>query len=94
MPASLPRAWRRWDGDHTYMSYVQYTGSNGRSTTQFANIIPPESVDGRGITEAIEKGLVNVNVGEDVLREKLVACNFDGASVMIGCKSGESQVRE
>ena len=66
--------------------YVRYVGPNGRPTTQFADIVALESADAVGVTSAIEKGLQAVDIDEELLKEKLAGCNFDGANVMMGKK--------
>ena len=54
--------------------YVRCTGSNRHPSTHFADLVPVTSPDAPGVTAAIP--------------EKLACCNFDGASVMMGKKSG------
>ena len=71
--------------------YVRYVGPNGRPTTQFADIVALESADAVGVTSAIEKGLQAVDIDEELLKEKLAGCNFDGANVMMGKKGGVMQ---
>ena len=72
--------------------YIRYVGSNGRPTTQFADIVSLESADAVGVMAAIEKGLEAVDVDEGLLREKLAGCNFDGCNVMMGKKGGVMQL--
>ena len=74
--------------------FVCYTPSNGRPSTQFADLVPLQSANADGITDAIDEGLEAVQVDENVLKEKLVGCNFDGANVMIGAKGGVSKKLE
>lgn len=57
---------------------------------QFGDLVPLQSANADGVTNAIDKGLEVVQVDENVLSEKLVGCNFDGASVMTGAKGGVS----
>jgi len=57
---------------------------------QFADIVALESADAVGVTKGIEKGLEAVDIDNEVLKEKLVGCNFDGASVMMGKRGGVS----
>lgn len=66
--------------------FCSYTASNGRSSTQFAVLVPLQSTNADGITDAIDNGLTDVKVDGKLLSEKLVGFNFDGASVMIGVK--------
>lgn len=40
---------------------------------------------------AIDKGLERVGVSVEDQKKKMVGCNFDGASVMLGSKSGVAQ---
>ena len=68
--------------------YVRCTGSNGRPSTHFADLVPVTSADAPGVTTAIQKGLQTLSIDETVLKQKLACCNFDGASVMMGKKSG------
>ena len=59
--------------------YVRYTGSNGHPLTQFADLVNVTSADAVGVTAAIKQGLQTL---------KIACCNFDGANVMMGNKSG------
>ena len=70
--------------------FVCYTALNGRPSTQFADLVPLQSANADGVTNANDKGLEVVQVDENVLSEKLVGCNFDGASAMIRAKRGAS----
>lgn len=74
--------------------FVRYTASNGRPSTQFSYLVSLQSGNADGITDAIDKGLEAVQVDENVLSDKLVGCNFDGASVMIEAKGGVSKKLE
>ena len=76
--------------------YVRYLHNN-KPTTQFAGIkYIPYKADAPGILKAIEDVLVSLKsvdkVSDDEYLEKvykkLLNCNFDGATVMSGCKSG------
>ena len=69
--------------------YVCCAGSNGHPTTLFADLVPLKSADA-GVTEAIKEGLETVGVDE-VLKKKMACCNFDGASVTMGHRSGVSK---
>ena len=64
--------------------YVRYTGSNG----QFADVVNVTSADAAGVTAAIKQGLQTLNIDENVMKKKIACCNFDGANVMMGNKSG------
>ena len=68
--------------------YVRFTGFNGRPSTFFADLVPVRSADAAGVTAAIQEGLQAIKVDETVSEKKLACCNFDGASVMIGKKTG------
>ena len=46
-----------------------------------------ESADAVGVTKGIKKGLEAVDIDNELLKEKLVGCTFNGASVMMA-KSG------
>ena len=70
------------------MVYVRCTGTNGRPSTHFADLVPVTSADAPGVTAAIHKGLQTLSIDETVLKKKLACCNFDGTSVMMGKKSG------
>ena len=74
--------------------FVPHTASNGRHSKQFSDLVPFQSGEANGITDAIGKGLEAIKVDESVLREKLVGCNFDGANVMMGAKAGLSMKLE
>ena len=68
--------------------YAQYTGPNGRPTTQFSDIVALESADAVGVTKGIEKGLEAVDIYDELLKEKLLGCNFDGPSMMMDKRGG------
>ena len=68
--------------------YVRCTGSNGCPSTYFADLVPVTSADAPGVTAAIQKGLQTLSIDETVLKKKLACSNFDGASVMMGKKTG------
>jgi len=71
--------------------YAQYTGLNGRPTTQFSDIAALESADAVGVTNGIEKELEAVDIYNELRKEKLVGCNFDGASMMMDKRGGGTQ---
>ena len=54
---------------------------------QFADIVSLESADAVDVAKGIEKGLEPADIDNELLKEKLLGCNFDGASVMM-TKSG------
>ena len=68
--------------------YVRYTGSNGCPLTQFADLVNVTSADAVGVTAAIKQGLQTLNIDENAMKKKIACCNFDGANVMMGNKSG------
>ena len=68
--------------------YVRYVDNDGEIQTKMADCIAVKSSDANGVLLGIEEGLRSVGVDEDVLKEKLVACNFDGAAVNMGKENG------
>ena len=44
-----------------------------------------------GVAKGIKKGLEAVDIDNELLKEKLVGCNFDDASVMIAKSGGVTQ---
>ena len=50
---------------------------------QFADNVVLESADAVGVPKGIEKGLEAVDIDNELLKEKVVGCNFDGASVIM-----------
>ncbi|XP_060084946.1 zinc finger protein 862-like [Ylistrum balloti] len=68
--------------------FVRYVGSTGRPVTQFASIIALKSATAEGVLDGIDKGLENIGLTRDLVDAKIVGCNFDGASVMLGAKNG------
>ena len=50
-----------------------------------------ESADAVGVTKGIENGLEAVDIYNEPLKEKLVACNFNSASMMMGERGGVTQ---
>ena len=50
---------------------------------QFADIVALESAHAVGVAKGIEKGSEAVDIDNELLKEKLVGCTFDGASVMM-----------
>ena len=49
------------------------------------------SADAVGVANGIEKGLEAVDIDNEPLKEKLVGCTFDGASVMMAKSGGVTQ---
>ena len=68
--------------------YVRYVDNDGEIQTKMADCVALKSGDAKGVLEGINKGLQSVGVDEQVLKEKLVACNFDGAAVNMGKDNG------
>ena len=57
--------------------------------TKFVDLVPLKSGDAQGVTEAITQAVPEkYDLGQPELKQKLVGCNFDGASVMMGSKTG------
>ena len=54
----------------------------------FAEIGALESADAVGVTKEIETGLEAVDIDNELLKEKLVGCTFNGASVMMAKMKG------
>ena len=72
--------------------YVRYTGPNGRPTTAHRLLILlPQNQQMHGVAKGIKKGLEAVDIGNELLEEKLVGCTFDDASVMIAKNGGVTQ---
>lgn len=67
--------------------FVRYVDKQGRPWTKFLDIIPLESATADGVCNAITTSLEKIDIDEEMLK-KLVGCNFDGASVIMGKKSG------
>ena len=60
---------------------IQRTKWKAYYSTQFADIVALESADTIGVAKGLEKGLEAVDIDNELLKEKLVGCTFDGASV-------------
>ena len=58
---------------------------------QFADIVALESADAVGVAKGTEKGLEVVDIDNELLKEELLGCTFDGASVMIAKSEGVTQ---
>ena len=70
--------------------YVRFVDEHGLAQTKLAGMITLEAADAPGVLQGIIKGLQYIGIDEEVLRKKLVCCNFDGAAVMLGHKSGDA----
>lgn len=68
--------------------FVRYVDKQGQPWTKFVDIVRLESATAAGVCNAITTGLETIDIDEETLKKKLVGCNFDGASVMMGKKSG------
>ena len=69
--------------------YVRYVNKKGRSVCHdFVDIVALESANADGILHAIDQNLLGIGITETTLQQKLVGCNFDSASVMLGLKTG------
>jgi len=70
--------------------YIRFVGEDGHPNTMFADLVPLQSATSPGVLQGIDKGLAAVGISLDIQKEKLIGCNFDGASIMMGSKSGVS----
>ncbi len=61
---------------------------DGRTITEFVDIIPVKSADADGVISALLTGLSSLGMSEDDIKAKIMACTFDGASVNQGAKTG------
>ena len=68
--------------------FVRYVDKQGQPWTKFVDIVPLESATTAGVCSAITTSLEAIDIDKETLKKKLVGCNFDGASVMMGKKSG------
>ena len=68
--------------------YIRYVNKKGRSVCHFVDIVALESANADGILHAIDQSLLGIGITKTTLEQKLVGCNFDGASVMLGSKTG------
>ena len=70
----------RTEQEIVFVRFVQ----KGQVQTKFAGIVSPKSPNGVGIYDAILRGLEEMNISQEVLKDKLVGLGSDGASVMTG----------
>ena len=68
--------------------YIRYVNKKGRSVCHFVDIVALEYAYADGILHAIDQSLLGIGITKTTLEQKLVGCNFDGASVMLGSKTG------
>ena len=68
--------------------FVRYVDKQGQAWTKFVDIVPLESATPDGVCNAVTISLETIDIDQETLKKKLVGCNFDGASVMTGKKSG------
>ena len=68
--------------------FVRYVDKQGQPRTKFVDIVPLESATADGVCNAVTTSLETIDIDQETLKKKLVGCNFDGASVMMGKKSG------
>ena len=68
--------------------FVRYVDKQGQPRTKFVDIVPLESATADGVCKPVTTSLETIDIDQETLKKKLVGCNFDGASVMIGKKSG------
>ena len=68
--------------------YVRFVDSKGQIQTKLGDIDDLEQGNAKGVKDGWLKGLDSLGITEQVLAEKLVAVNTDGASVNLGKKGG------
>lgn len=68
--------------------FVRYVDKQGQPRTKFVDIVPLESATADGVCNAVTTSLETIDIDQETLKKKLVGCNFDGPSVMMGKKSG------
>ena len=68
--------------------FVRYVDKQGQPRTKFVYIVPLESATADGVCYAVTNSLETIDIDQETLKKKSVGCNFDGASVMMGKKSG------
>ena len=68
--------------------FIRFVDRDGEAKTVLCDIVAVEDAHAVGVKSAIDKGLQKLSIDEATLQKKLVACNFDGAAVMMGCKNG------
>ena len=68
--------------------YVRLVDSKGQIQTKLGDIVDLEQGNAKGVKDGWLKGLDSLGITEQVLAEKLVAVNTDGASVNLGKKGG------
>ena len=67
--------------------YIRYVKS-GKPTTKFVELVDVETSDAPGVYSGIQRGLKSIGITLDILKQKLVCINLDGASVNMGKKGG------
>ena len=69
--------------------YVRHIRKEGKPVTKIVDLVPLKTGDAQGVTDAITQGACEkYDLGKPELKQKLVGCNSDGASVMMGSKTG------
>ena len=68
--------------------YVRYVDGQGHLKTRLADIVQLKHGHAEGVRDGILEGLENVGVNRNVLVNKLVGVNTDGAAVNLGHKGG------
>ena len=68
--------------------YVRFVDRKGQIQTKLGDIVDLEQGNAKGVKDGWLKGLDSLGITEQVLAEKLVAVNTDGASVNLGKKGG------
>ncbi|XP_072015069.1 zinc finger protein 862-like [Amphiura filiformis] len=68
--------------------YVRYADKDNTPKTTMVDCVALEKGDSDGVLKGIDKALETVGVNVDTQKEKVVACNFDGAAVNMGKHNG------
>jgi len=68
--------------------YVRYVDDKGQPQTRLAAMMALEHANAIGVKAAILKALMTIGLSEEDVKAKMIGCNFDGASVMMGVKNG------
>ncbi|XP_021358670.1 zinc finger protein 862-like [Mizuhopecten yessoensis] len=68
--------------------FVRYVGINGHPVTQFVSIVALQSAHAEGVLTGIDEALNSVGISRELVDSELVWCNFDGAAVLSGSKTG------
>ena len=66
--------------------FVRFVDKSGETKPILWDNIALEQAHANGVNAGIDAGLSKIVVTDEVLKEKLVRCNFDGVAVMLGRK--------